>query len=129
MAAPPPTVLVVDDVAWVRNVLSASLPRYGFTVLPAENGQQALDLCRRTDAVRVAVIDKGLPDMDGLELLAALRQLNPEIHCALMSGDAPLAAEELPGLGWVHVFRKPFSLVEVAQGLWQLLGEEGPPVV
>jgi CheY-like chemotaxis protein len=122
--ASPPTLLVVDDVAWVRSVLSAGLQRYGFTVLLAENGRQALALYPQTAAIRAVLVDKRLPDMDGAELLAALRQLNPEIQYALMSGETLQSGEEeLAGLGKVRVFRKPFHLDEVARVLWHLVGE------
>jgi CheY-like chemotaxis protein len=127
---PSPTVLVVDDASWVRNVLSGGLPHYGFNVVLAENGRQALELCQQAGAIRAALVDKRLPDMGSLELLTALRELNPEIRCALMSGDADHSAdEELPGLGKVFVFCKPFRLDDVGLVLWQLLGETGPQAV
>jgi len=126
VAASCPTVLVVDDVAWVRNVLFAGLSSDGFNVLLACNAKQALELVQQPGTVRAALVDRRLPDMDGLELLAALRQLRPQIHCALMSGDAAHSGvEEVAGLGKIFIFRKPFFLKDVARTLWQGLSEVG----
>jgi DNA-binding NtrC family response regulator len=119
-------VLVVDDVAWVRNVLFAGLSSDGFNVLLAGNAKQALELVQQPGTVRATLVDRRLPDMDGLELLAALRQLRPQIHCALMSGGATHSGvEEVAGLGKVFIFRKPFFLKDVARTLWLGLSEVG----
>jgi CheY-like chemotaxis protein len=67
-------VLVVDDDEVVREVVLAHLRRAGHRVLDASTAQDALDATEGRPAPDVAVIDIGLPDMDGFELLAALRE-------------------------------------------------------
>jgi CheY-like chemotaxis protein len=67
-------VLVVDDDDVVREVVLAHLRRAGHRVLDAPTAQDALDATANRTAPDVAVIDIGLPDVDGFALLAALRE-------------------------------------------------------
>jgi two-component system, OmpR family, response regulator PrrA len=127
MAGPQPMVLVVDDDAWIRDVLQTGLRRHGFAVQLADTGRQALALCQRDQGVTVVLVDKRLQEMEGQQLVAALRKLNPQIQCCLMSGDNDsYAEEEVVGFGLVPVIPKPFRIPEVAQTLRQLLGQAAP---
>ena len=67
-------VLVVDDDDVVREVVLAHLKRAGHRVLDACTGQEALAAMDGRPPPDVAVIDIGLPDMDGFALVAALRE-------------------------------------------------------
>lgn len=66
-------VLVVDDDAAIRRLLRAILQRGGFEMVPASDASEALRVLGqgRTDSV---VLDLGLPDRDGLEVIAAIRE-------------------------------------------------------
>ena len=68
------TCLVVDDSSVIRKVARRILEDLSFTILEAEDGQQALEKCQETmpDAI---LLDWNMPVMDGLEFLAQLRQL------------------------------------------------------
>ena len=68
------TCLIVDDSRVIRMVARKILEDLGFAVSEAENGAEALELCRKQlpDGV---LLDWKMPVMDGLEFLAALRQL------------------------------------------------------
>ncbi|MCB0912961.1 MAG: response regulator, partial [Propionibacteriaceae bacterium] len=67
-------ILVVDDEPAIRTVLAAYLEADGFTVVHADTGAEAL---RRTfdaaDPVDLVLLDVGLPDLDGLEVLTTIR--------------------------------------------------------
>ena len=78
--AGPLNVLIVDDEPAILRFLRAGLGSQGYVVLEAENGQKALDAVRskRTDIV---VLDLGLPDIDGLEVIRRIRD------CWLCSAD------------------------------------------
>lgn len=68
-------VLVVEDDDVVRGVVTANLQRAGHLVLEAETAQAALDeVGARPTAPEIAVLDVGLPDMDGFALVGALRE-------------------------------------------------------
>ncbi|MCY3022412.1 MAG: response regulator [Planctomycetota bacterium] len=68
-----PTVLAIEDEAQIRRFLRATLGSEGYTLLEAETGEQAL-----TEAASyppdLILLDLGLPDMDGLEVIRRLRQ-------------------------------------------------------
>ena len=72
-ASAPLRVLVVDDEPSIRRFLRASLRAQGYEVSEAENGQAALDLFRR-EPPDVLVLDLGLPDIDGFEIIKQLRE-------------------------------------------------------
>jgi len=83
------TCLVVDDSMVVRKVARRILEANGFLVEEAEDGQQALDACRRAMPEAV-LLDWNMPVMNGIEFLAAFRaefeatppaQLPPVVFC------------------------------------------------
>ena len=61
-------ILVVDDIADNRRLLSVLFKRRGFDVIEAENGRDALSLIA-CDDFDLALLDISMPDMDGIELL------------------------------------------------------------
>jgi len=68
------TCLIVDDSRVIRMVARKILEKLGFSVSEAENGAQALDICKRElpDGI---LLDRNMPVMDGLEFLASFRRL------------------------------------------------------
>jgi two-component system, chemotaxis family, chemotaxis protein CheY len=74
------TCLVVDDSSVIRKIASRILEEMNFSVIEAEDGEKALELCKRQlpDAV---LLDWNMPIMDGFEFMIQLRQLP--------GGDAP----------------------------------------
>jgi CheY-like chemotaxis protein len=80
-----PTVLLVDDSATDRRVIGGLLERHGLAVRYAENGVGALKQLRRgrPDAV---LTDMQMPEMDGLELVKAIRSDFPDVPVILMTG-------------------------------------------
>ncbi len=92
-SATPPVVLVVDDDAPSRRVVSVVLTRAGVGVLTADGGESALDVLR-SERVDVVVADWHMPGLDGPELVKAVRRL-PDggpyfITLTGMSGDQAL---------------------------------------
>jgi len=67
-----PLILLVEDNSTVRCALCAILERDGYTVLSANNGQEALKLLARSE-VKLILSDLEMPRMDGRELLQTLR--------------------------------------------------------
>lgn len=65
--------LLVDDSRAVRRLLSGMLRELGFDTAEAANGREALDKLRQTPPPDVALIDWNMPEMNGLELVQALR--------------------------------------------------------
>ena len=73
MPASPPKVLIVDDEPQIRTLLKATLSRAGYAVIEAANGREALS-AKNIDKPDLVLLDLGLPDRDGLELVTLLRQ-------------------------------------------------------
>jgi CheY-like chemotaxis protein len=111
-------VLVVDDNADIRMLLRAVLDRYGYGVVEAGSGTEALSLLRARSDVDVVVLDVQMPDMDGWEILGRIRDDSalgpvPVILCTVKSRlEDTRRGWELGCDGFVN---KPFSVVEVAE--------------
>jgi two-component system OmpR family response regulator len=121
----PVNVLVVDDEAVLAEMVSMALRYEGWTVRTAGDGATAVAAAReeRPDAV---VLDVMLPDMSGLEVLAALREQHPQLPVLLLTArDA--VEDRIAGLsaGGDDYVTKPFSLEEVVLRLRGLLRRTG----
>lgn len=92
------TVLVVDDSSVSRRILALTLEEAGYTVLEAEDGLAALEVFGRTP-VPVVVTDIAMPRLDGLQLLARLREASPSPEVVLLTAkradDAAAAIQAL----------------------------------
>ncbi len=110
-------ILIVDDEACVRRVLSIAMRQLDFAVWLAADGQEALELYRRhRAAIDVVLMDVVMPGLDGPKTLAALQNLDPQIRCCFMGGDLGSYTEwQLSNLSAAAVLRKPFGLAEVGQ--------------
>ncbi|WP_371808180.1 PP2C family protein-serine/threonine phosphatase [Ruegeria sp. HKCCD7239] len=72
-------VLVVDDSRLQRRILVASLKKWGFQVLEADNGAAALEICAK-ESPDLVLSDWVMPGMSGLEFCRAFRSLNREVY-------------------------------------------------
>lgn len=123
-----PGILVVDDDAAVRTLLDVGLRQYGFAVWLAADGQDALPIYQQNRSdIDLVLLDVRMPILDGPRTLAALSQLNPQIRCCFMTGQAgSYSDDDLLKLGAAHVFLKPFQLAEMARILGSVMGSAGP---
>lgn len=117
-----PGVLIVDDDAMLRNLMSTVLQRRGFLVWTAASGAEALAAYRQHgDRIAVVLLDVRMPVQDGPQTLTKLRQLNPALRCCFMSGHiGEYTLDDLLACGASHCFDKPFRLDDVAQTLMRL---------
>jgi two-component system response regulator PrrA len=114
-----PLVLVVDDDPTVLALLAIGLCRFGFRVHPAGDGRAAFDVYRDDPtAVAAILLDIQMPNLDGPQLLALLRTINPDVLAYFMTGDPGAYTEyELLSAGARHIFRKPMRIASVAAEL------------
>ena len=82
-------ILVVDDEASVRKVMSQVLQDEGFTVTEAANGKQALK-CMQKTPFSVVITDIVMPEMTGLELLEKIKEQSPETQVIIITSHASL---------------------------------------
>jgi CheY-like chemotaxis protein len=81
------TILLVEDEDQVRNIARTLLELFGFSVLEAVHGKQALELYHKNASnISLVMTDIGMPVMDGYELFNELKQLNPELPIIVSSG-------------------------------------------
>lgn len=107
-------ILVVDDDAAVRVVTRKMLERLGYTVLDAENGEQALNLCEGFGAMPDLVIsDIRMPQIGGGELVRELERNGGRPRFLLMSGHADEAVKAQLDVARYPFLKKPFGLEEL----------------
>ena len=81
------TLLVVDDDLSTRRVLLDTLSSLKYQVIPAADGQEALDIYeQRSEEIDLILSDIVMPEMDGRELYRKLKEKNPEVKIILMTG-------------------------------------------
>jgi two-component system KDP operon response regulator KdpE len=83
MSAAPARILVVDDEPPIRKLLRMGLTAHGYEVLDAPNGRIALELLAKKP--HLVVLDLGLPDIDGLELLRRIRHRQESLPIVVLS--------------------------------------------
>jgi two-component system response regulator PilR (NtrC family) len=106
-------ILVVDDEEIVRDVLSVLLTREGYHVDLAENGAQALEKVRGGEYA-VILLDLMMPDMDGLQVLEALRLIEGVPETIVLTAFASLErAVQATKLGAYDFITKPFKNDEI----------------
>ena len=112
MSAPPLKVLVVDDEPPIRKLLRTGLGTQGYHIIDAPNAKAALDLM--ADEPDLVILDLGLPDMQGLELLRQIRQRREDVPIVVLSsrGDEVAKVEALD-LGADDYVTKPFGMDEL----------------
>ena len=125
VAVQPVTILVVDDEDVVRTSTVRLLQRRGYDVLEAADGYQALEIFRRqTDDIGCVLLDLNMPGLSGLEVLAEVRKLKPDIKVLILTGYAA-RMEEVGGA--TAVLQKPFSVDELRKKLAEVLSGEPNP--
>jgi DNA-binding NtrC family response regulator len=80
------SVLIIDDDAEVRDMLSSILEDDGYSVEAVGNGKQAIKTCEKLP-FDVALVDINLPDIKGTELLHKLKQLQPKMVKIIVTGN------------------------------------------
>jgi two-component system, OmpR family, KDP operon response regulator KdpE len=112
MNAPPLKVLIVDDEPPIRKLLRMGLGTQGYRVIEAPDGRSALDLVR--EKPDLVILDLGLPDMQGLELLRAIRAGNDSVPIVVLSSrDDEVAKVQALDLGADDYVTKPFGMEEL----------------
>ena len=113
MNAGPLRVLVVDDEPAILRFLRAGLSGQGYVVLEATTGQAVLDQVRRK-AADLVVLDLGLPDIDGLEVIRNLREGGAALPIIVLSSrDDEKAKVDALDLGADDYVTKPFGMDEL----------------
>jgi two-component system KDP operon response regulator KdpE len=112
MSAAPAKVLVIDDEPPIRKLLRMGLTAQGYEILEAPNGKKSLELLvQKPDLI---ILDLGLPDIQGLELLRMIRARDESVPIVVLSsrGDEAGKVQALD-LGADDYVTKPFGMDEL----------------
>ena len=117
-------ILVIDDDATVRRSLEVALKKNGYDVDVAETGKEAI---RKSKAklYNLALVDLRLPDMDGIELLTAVREAVPKMIKIIITGYPSLEnAIEAVNRGADGYMVKPYSMEDLLQKIKEQLQKQ-----
>jgi two-component system KDP operon response regulator KdpE len=112
MTAAPLKILVIDDEPPIRKLLRMGLATQGYQILEAPDGKTALELLNQGPAL--VILDLGLPDIQGHELLRVIRARNETVPIVVLSsrGDEAGKVQALD-LGADDYVTKPFGMDEL----------------
>jgi CheY-like chemotaxis protein len=116
------TILVVDDQELVRELIKEILESQAHEPIPVGSARKALELCKqkRFDLV---ITDLAMPDMDGLELIRALRAARIDVPVLAVSGSLNRDFLRIASLlGAVETLSKPFELGDLLAAVDKSLG-------
>jgi len=116
------TILVVEDDAFVRQMIYAILEAAHYRVLKCANAEQAKAIFRQYgDIVDILIVDIVLPGESGSELAKDLMELDSELKVLLISGYAEnLELEDGTAKNQVFCLAKPFSSESLVRKIWQV---------
>ncbi|MFN3179685.1 MAG: response regulator transcription factor [Thermus sp.] len=119
-------ILLVEDDPQVGELVKRFLEKEGLRVDWARTGREALNQAWNKARPDLVVLDRGLPDLEGLEVLKALRDLDPMLPVLLLTGKAD-EDSRVEGLleGADDYLGKPFSLKELLARIKALLRRSG----
>jgi CheY-like chemotaxis protein len=121
------TILVADDEDDVREVVGAMLRSFGYRVLEARDGVDALELFReRFREIDLVLLDLMMPRMTGDRVFAEMRRISPGVRGLLASGyDESGRIREIVAEGFGGFLQKPFRRSELGRKVEEILGNPG----
>ncbi|HEY5997485.1 MAG TPA: response regulator, partial [Candidatus Deferrimicrobiaceae bacterium] len=115
------TILLVDDEEHVRDICREMLLHLGFTVLTANDGEEALAVFREHPTVSCVILDMTMPRMDGERCFHELRALDPNVRVILSSGYSEHEiVGRFEGKGLSGFIQKPYTFLSLCDALDRL---------
>ena len=117
------TILLVEDEEQVRTLLKRVLGKRDYEVVVAQDGREGLEKgLGIIDDITMVVTDLIMPELNGIELLRALRAQRPNLPCLFMTGYSKDDIEE--PLDDAHLIQKPFTPVDLLARIEAILVSE-----
>ena len=122
------TVMVVDDEIFVRQITSQTLESFGYKVLLAANGSDAITTyVEHQNEISVVLTDMMMPVMDGPATIRTLRRLNPFVRIIGASGiNAKSNVARASSAGANHFLPKPYTAETLLKTIRMILKEPAP---
>jgi CheY-like chemotaxis protein len=115
-------VLVVDDEAAVRAITQQTLEAFGYRVITANDGAEAVAMfARMRDDVALVVTDVMMPVMDGTAMITAVRRLSPDVPVIAVSGLARSVRSHSDLAGVARFLPKPFTSETLLNAVHEVL--------
>ncbi len=118
------SILLVEDEDMVRAVAERALVRAGYTVVTAENGEDALIRLASMEQLDLLLTDVVMPQMDGPALVEEVRKSRPELPVLFMSGYAEEQLRQSISIPNVGFLPKPFSVTQIADAVQAALAAQ-----
>ncbi len=119
------TILVVEDDETVRQVMVEALHNYGYKVLEAMDGNEALEIfALSADQIDLIISDVVMPRLDGKKFHKQILKSNPQIRFIFMSGYIDNKLLEFDDLQNIEFIQKPFKLNELIKKVRAVLDKE-----
>ncbi|HEV7427013.1 MAG TPA: PAS domain S-box protein [Thermoanaerobaculia bacterium] len=122
-------ILLVDDDASVLSITKQTLEEFGYEVLAAEDGAQAIGIfSRRHDDIALVLTDMAMPVIDGFALIAALNRIGRDVRVIAATGN-PAAASmtKIARSGVTNILVKPYTADHLLRTIAAALAEPAPP--
>lgn len=119
-------ILVVDDEESIRNVARSTLQRFGYSVLLAQHGAEAIAIyAQQKGSIAVVLTDMAMPIMDGPSLIRALKSIDPKVRIIGSSGLTSNAGDSKgAGLGLEYFIPKPYTAEAMLRAIRSILDTE-----
>ncbi len=109
--------LVVEDEPLIRMTICDMLEELEVGFVEAESGRDALERLKGDADIAVLIVDLGLPDMSGEELVTSARRLRSDIRIVVASGRSAEAVGGKPAFEGVVYLEKPFDVDQLARAI------------
>jgi len=106
----------------VRSVAERALTRHGYTVICADNGEDALEVLGRGEQIDLLISDVVMPGMDGPTMVREARKTWPDLKILFMSGYAEEQLRNSIDIEHVNFLPKPFSVTQLAEAARRAAG-------
>jgi CheY-like chemotaxis protein len=119
------TILVVDDEASILTITSQTLQAFGYRVLTATDGAEAVAIyAQHSSEIAVVLTDMMMPIMDGSAVVRVLMRINPAIKIVATSGlSSNVGVAKVFGTGVRHFLTKPYTAGNLLKGIRKILDE------
>ena len=118
-----PVILLVDDLASIRNLGKVILDRHGYTTLTAESGTEALAIYgEQHPRIDLVILDLTMPGISGLETWSRLRDINPDVRVIIASGYSDCAVPEGEAVSPESFITKPYPPEVLVDAVQSALG-------
>jgi signal transduction histidine kinase len=117
------TILLVDDEVAICEITKAALENYGYRVLVANSGPEAVTLsAQKKDEIKIVITDTRMPFMDGHATSIALKKINPSLKIIMASGGAENNSNEAPTDVEIAAFApKPYTVEKLLTVVHEVL--------